>query len=234
MTIGERIKELRAEANLRQSELGKAIGFSGQVVSNVERGYSFPSTEFVNRSAACFGVPADYILGRTTSRYAVADPKEVSAVQARTKARLAQLQMSLPDLIKKSTLTEETCCDILAGKTVPGIDATASLSKALDTSMDYLVGNSEYSCAIASEDEQDIILRYRQLSKKGKRIFLGMMEKMEEEKNRIVYLTGQPGGCGATPFLSLAERGGAYEYIRRIYDYPEYRPFNRSHSESEK
>ena len=90
--------------------------------------------------------------------------------------------LSLPDLIKKSTLTEETCCDILAGKTVPGIDATASLSKALDTSMDYLVGNSEYSCAIASEDEQDIILRYRQLSKKGKRIFLGMMEKMEEEK----------------------------------------------------
>lgn len=129
MTIGERIKELRAEANLRQSELGKAIGFSGQVVSNVERGYSFPSTEFVNRSAACFGVPADYILGRTTSRYAVADPKEVSAVQARIKARLAQLQMSLPDLIKKSTLTEETCCDILAGKTVPGIDALQACQK---------------------------------------------------------------------------------------------------------
>ena len=52
MTIGERIKELRAEADLCQSELGKAIGFSAQVVSNVERGYSFPSTEFVNRSAA--------------------------------------------------------------------------------------------------------------------------------------------------------------------------------------
>ena len=61
MTIGERIKELRAEADLRQSEFGKAIGFSAQVVSNVERGYSFPSTEFVNRSAACFGVPADYL-----------------------------------------------------------------------------------------------------------------------------------------------------------------------------
>ena len=44
MTIGERIKELRAEADLRQSEFGKAIGFSAQVVSNVERGYSFPST----------------------------------------------------------------------------------------------------------------------------------------------------------------------------------------------
>lgn len=112
----------------------------------------------------------------------------------KNKSRLAQLQMSLPDLIEKSTLTEKACCDILAGKTVSGIDATASLSKALDTSMDYLVGNSDYSCAIASEDEQDIILRYRQLSKKGKRIFWGMMENMEEE-NRIVYLTGEPLGC---------------------------------------
>ena len=173
MTVGKRIKDLRTEANLLQSELGKAIGFSGQVVSNIERGYTQPSTELVNRCAAYFGVPADYILGRTVSRYTAADPVETSEIPIKIKSRMDQLQMSLPDLIKKSTLT---------GKTVPGIDATASLSKALDTSMDYLVGNSEYSCAIASEDEQDIILRYRQLSKKGKRIFLGMMEKMEEEK----------------------------------------------------
>lgn len=182
MTVGKRIKDLRTEANLLQSELGKAIGFSGQVVSNIERGYTQPSTELVNRCAAYFGVPADYILGRTVSRYTAADPVETSEIPIKIKSRMAQLQMSLPDLIKKSNLTEEACCDILAGKTIPGIDATASLSKALDTSMDYLVGNSEYSCAIASEDEQDIILRYRQLSKKGKRIFLGMMEKMEEEK----------------------------------------------------
>lgn len=182
MTIGKRIKKLRTEADLLQSELGKAVGFSGQVVSNIERGYTQPSTELVNRCAAYFGVPADYILGRTVSRYTAADPAEASEVPIKIKSRMAQLQMSLPDLIKKSNLTEEACCDILAGKTIPGINATASLSKALNTSMDYLVGNSEYSCAIASEDEQDIILRYRQLSKKGKRIFLGMMENMEEEK----------------------------------------------------
>lgn len=181
MTIGERIKELRAEANLRQSELGKAIGFSGQVVSNVERGYSFPSTEFVNRSAACFGVPADYILGRTLSKFNAADPSEVSAVQSNIKSRMAQLQMSVSDLIKNSNLTEQTCCDILTGKVIPGIDATASLSKALCTSMDYLVGNSEYSCAIASEDEQDIVLKFRCMSKRGKRLFLAMMEKFEEK-----------------------------------------------------
>ena len=181
MTISKRIKSLRTESGLHQSELGKAVGVSAQVISNIERGYTKPSTELVNRCAAYFGVPADYILGRTVSRYTAADPAEASEVPIKIKSRMAQLQMSLPDLIKKSNLTEEACCDILAGKTIPGINATASLSKALNTSMDYLVGNSEYSCAIASEDEQDIILRYRQLSKKGKRIFLGMMEEFEEK-----------------------------------------------------
>ena len=181
MTIGERIKELRAEADLRQSEFGKAIGFSAQVVSNVERGYSFPSTEFVNRCAAYFGVPADYILGRTLSKFNAADPSEVSAVQSNIKSLMAQLQMSVSNLIKNSNLTEQTCCDILTGKVIPGIDATASLSKALCTSMDYLVGNSEYSCAIASEDERDIVLKFRCMSKRGKRLFLAMMEKFEEK-----------------------------------------------------
>lgn len=181
MTIGERIKELRTEAGMLQSELGKVIGFSGQVVSNVERGYSYPSTEFVNRCAAYFGVPADYILGRSIFKYGAADPTGISCVPEKIKSRMSQLQMGLPDLVEKSSLTEETCCDILAGKIMPGLNTAASLSKALNTSMDYLTGNSEYSCAVASEDEQDIILRYRQLSKKGKRIFLGMMEEMEEK-----------------------------------------------------
>lgn len=181
MTVGKRIKDLRTEANLLQSELGKAVGVSAQVISNIERDYTKPSTELVNRCAKYFGVPTDYLLGRTTEKYSTIEQKEAPILSVKIKSRMAQLQMSLPDLIKKSNLTEEACCDILAGKTIPGIDATASLSKALNTSMDYLVGNSEYSCAIASEDEQDIILRYRQLSKKGKRIFLGLMESMEEK-----------------------------------------------------
>lgn len=135
----------------------------------------------MNRCAAHFGVPADYILGRTVSKYTAADPAEVSEVPAKIKARMAQLQMSLPDLVLKSKLTEEACCEILAGKIMPGIDTAASLSKALDTSMDYITGNSEYSCAIASEDEQDIILKFRCMSKKGKRLFLAMMEELEQK-----------------------------------------------------
>ncbi len=102
MNIQKRIKSLRTESGLHQSELGKAVGVSAQVISNIERGYTKPSTELVNRCAAYFGVPADYILGRTVSRYTAADPAETSEVSIKIKSRMAQLQMSLPDLIKKS------------------------------------------------------------------------------------------------------------------------------------
>ena len=176
MNIQKRIKSLRTESGLHQSELGKAVGVSAQVISNIERGYTKPSTELVNRCAKYFGVPADYLLGRTTEQ------KEAPALSAKIKDRMDQLQLNPSDLITKSEIPEDSFEDIMTGTVIPGIDVAGRLSKALDTSIDYLVGNSEYSCAIASEDEQDIILRYRQLSKKGKRIFLGMMEKMEEEK----------------------------------------------------
>lgn len=182
MTISKRIKSLRTESGLHQSELGKAVGVSAQVISNIERGYTKPSTELVNRCAKYFGVPADYLLGRTTSKYSTTEQKEAPLLSVKIKGRMDQLQLSQSDLITKSEIPEDSFEDIMTGTVIPGIDVAGRLSKALDTSIDYLVGNSEYSCAIASEDEQDIILRYRQLSKKGKRIFLGMMEKMEEEK----------------------------------------------------
>ena len=76
MTVGKRIKDLRTEANLLQSELGKAVGVSAQVISNIERGYTKPSTELVNRCAKYFGVPADYLLGRTTEKYSTTEPAE--------------------------------------------------------------------------------------------------------------------------------------------------------------
>ena len=55
------------------------------------------------------------------------------------------------------------------------------LSRALDTSIDYLIGNTDFSCAIASEDEQDIILKFRCMSKRGKRLFLATMEELKEK-----------------------------------------------------
>lgn len=181
MNIQKRIKSLRTESGLHQSELGKAVGVSAQVISNIERGYTKPSTELVNRCAKYFGVPADYLLGRITEKYSTTEQKEAPALSAKIKDRMDQLQLNQSDLIAKSEISEDSFEDIMAGTVIPAIDAAGRLSKALDTSIDYLIGNSEFSCAIASEDEQDIILRFRQMSKRKKRIFLAMMEELEEK-----------------------------------------------------
>ncbi|MFR7831901.1 MAG: hypothetical protein ACLU3F_11420 [Blautia wexlerae] len=162
--------------------LGKAVGVSAQVISNIERAIPSHPPNWLIGAQIYFGVPADYLLGRTTEKYSTTEQKEAPALSAKIKDRMDQLQLNPSDLITKSEIPEDSFEDIMTGTVIPGIDVAGRLSKALDTSIDYLVGNSEYSCVIASEDEQDIILRYRQLSKKGKRIFLGMMEKMEEEK----------------------------------------------------
>ena len=181
MSTGKIIKELRTEAGLLQSELSQIIGCSSQVISNIERDYSKPSAEIVNRCAAYFGVPADYILGRTTVHYSTGTNTYCSPLlSSRITDRMTQLQMSASDLLERVEISEEYFNDILSEKVLPNIDIAARLSTALHTSIDYLIGNSEYSCTIASEDEQDIIFAFRSMSKREKRLFLADMEEIKK------------------------------------------------------
>lgn len=65
MTTGEKIKELRTKAGVRQSELAEAIGCTGQVISNIERGYTSLSLELLVSIANFLHVSTDYLLGKT-------------------------------------------------------------------------------------------------------------------------------------------------------------------------
>ena len=60
--IGERIKEIRAENNLTQTEFGNKISVSQDSVSLWEKGKSLPTTENIVAIAEPFDVSADYIL----------------------------------------------------------------------------------------------------------------------------------------------------------------------------
>lgn len=51
--------------------------------------------------------------------------------------------------------------------------------------------------------------------------------------DNIIYLTRQPEDV-LPPILSLAERGGAYVYIRRIYGFTDLCAGSHQHSEYEK
>ena len=61
--IDERIKELRKQHNLTQSDLAKILGISRSAVNSWEQGISTPSTKYLIELAKTFKTSTDYLLG---------------------------------------------------------------------------------------------------------------------------------------------------------------------------
>ena len=65
----KRLKELRAENNLTQEELGKLLGgLKKQLICYYEKGQREPSVEILVRTANVFNVSVDYLLGLSNNR----------------------------------------------------------------------------------------------------------------------------------------------------------------------
>ncbi len=56
--IGQRIKELRLQHNLKQSELAEIVGIATKHQSCIETGRNFPSAELFERYTSAFGINA--------------------------------------------------------------------------------------------------------------------------------------------------------------------------------
>lgn len=61
--FGEKLRQLRKEQNLTQSELGTLIGVKDKVISFYETGDRVPSPKVLKKMAATLHVSADYLLG---------------------------------------------------------------------------------------------------------------------------------------------------------------------------
>ena len=65
--VADRIKSLRAQRGLTQTELSKQLGITRSSVNAWEMGISVPSTQYIVELAGIFGVSTDYLLGVDTS-----------------------------------------------------------------------------------------------------------------------------------------------------------------------
>ena len=61
--IDERLRQLREENRLTQSELAKRLGITRSSVNAWEMGISVPSTQYIVELAKFFNVSTDYLLG---------------------------------------------------------------------------------------------------------------------------------------------------------------------------
>lgn len=63
--FAQRLKELREENNLTQSEVAKQCNLSCQCISSLEMGTRNPTGSTIITLADFFGVTSDYLLGRS-------------------------------------------------------------------------------------------------------------------------------------------------------------------------
>ena len=60
--VGRRLKELRQQEGLTQSQLAEVVGCSDGFVSQVERGICNPSLEFLVQLSGLYHLPIDHLL----------------------------------------------------------------------------------------------------------------------------------------------------------------------------
>lgn len=61
--LGDQLKELRHERNLKQSALAKMLSVDQRTISNWETGIREPDYEMLVKIAKLFDVTTDYLLG---------------------------------------------------------------------------------------------------------------------------------------------------------------------------
>lgn len=102
-----RLKSLRQELSIRQSEMAKILGVPLTTYANWEQGRSFPSVDRLPRIAAFFDVTVDYLMGanrdtvnrRIVEQLAALSPEQRQAVE---------LVLSSMNSSKKSTKKNST------------------------------------------------------------------------------------------------------------------------------
>ena len=63
LTLGEKIRLLREEKELNQTELGKAVNMTQRKISYIENDKYEPSMDDIKALCKFFNISADYLLG---------------------------------------------------------------------------------------------------------------------------------------------------------------------------
>ena len=91
--MGNIIKEARLKKDLTQSELGKMLGKSDNVVTNWEKGTNSPDASNIGLVCGILDIPVNYLFDTKESR---TSPERHSPVGTRKDDRLIELWRQLP------------------------------------------------------------------------------------------------------------------------------------------
>jgi len=104
MTLGEHVSQLRKRKKLSQSDLGKKIGTSGDIIGRYERDEVKPSIEVAAKIADELEVSLDFLIGKTEVEVDGKLLKRVIEVQQMEEEDREHILYTLDALIKNVKL----------------------------------------------------------------------------------------------------------------------------------
>lgn len=182
MDFGIKLKKLRTERNLTQLQMAEILETSKSNISKYEAGSVEPSLDTIEKLTNYFCVSSDYLLGLSNEKLENKQPDKESfffffffddkdlqeAFVSALKNALKTQNMTVSELCEKTEINIDTCNQYLAGEHEPSLEHLVRLSKALDVSVDQLLGQGSSTSPVEkkllnafsklTEDNQDIII----------------------------------------------------------------------------
>ncbi|MBQ4268095.1 MAG: InlB B-repeat-containing protein [Clostridia bacterium] len=160
MSFGERLKNLRKQADLTQSAFAEKAGVHFQTVSKWERGASAPDISVLGLIAETLGVTLETLLGVKESETPMVGAFDLSALATAIADYRKGAGWSQSELAEKMGTTSDTVSKWERGVTSPDIDALIKLSELFSISPSVLY------YGVAKEDETERTVYYRKKSAK--------------------------------------------------------------------
>lgn len=191
-----RLKALREERGMKQSELGKLLNVKDAAISKYESGKVPLTGDTLLQLSKIFNVPIDYILGNEKysidyANYQMDTSEFVGNFKDRLKGILKEKRILESDVAKITGFHPDDINAYLWGNKIPTIEDLIKLSGSLQVSADYLLGINEeapisdtdrYFLKTLTNREQSIVDVYRQLNEDNQDIIVGEMKKCLKEQ----------------------------------------------------
>ncbi|MGL6129979.1 helix-turn-helix domain-containing protein [Chryseobacterium artocarpi] len=100
MTLGQNITALRKKLKLSQSDLGKAVGTSGDIIGRYERDEVKPSIEVAIKIADALQVSLDYLVGKTSLEVDSNTLKRIEEISNLPKSAKEQIYLVIDALVR--------------------------------------------------------------------------------------------------------------------------------------
>lgn len=180
---GDRIRELRSERGLRQSDLAEMCELSPSAIGMFERGARTPDISLIIKLADIFGVSADYLFGRSSERYFTADSAVLLPSNEEEYVFEKVLERDMDFLIMEEFVASSEFANLFLSKTkIEGdfsiISATHSLTdpKLGESDIEIIISCGGIKHAVLIENKINAVAAPEQYLRYNKRAIKGIDE----------------------------------------------------------